>query len=180
MKYQFEINMTDKNYYDFNKWCMFNLPANKKANLRGRLWVPVIFMFFLLLDFITGKELEYIGFGFVLYAVVSIIWILVFKYLVLGILKMKIKGIKKSGKLLYSKVANVQFLEDSIIEVTDKKRIELLYTAISDIAIDKGKSIYIFENHISAIIIPFTVFKTDEEREEFINFINEKSNKVSN
>ncbi len=68
----------------------------------------------------------------------------------------------------------MEFYEDFFVAITEKSRSETKYDALYKIIINEEKAIYIYHNALVADIIPFGVFKTETERCEFLDFINEK------
>ena len=62
----------------------------------------------------------------------------------------------------------------------DQIRTDLPELCIGDtvkvhVKVNEGKAVYIYQNSVQAFIVPFSAFKSDEERKEFIAFISEKA-----
>ena len=84
---------------------------------------------------------------------------------------------KKNGKLPYSDYATLEFFDDYFLETTENTKTEVKYDAVFKVRVNKPKAIYIYQNTVLAYIIPFDAFASDTEREKFIEFIYQKSNK---
>jgi len=84
---------------------------------------------------------------------------------------------KKHGKLPYSNASTIEFYDDYFIELTENTKTEVKYDAVLKIRVNNPKGIYIYQNAIMAYIIPFKAFNSNDEKSEFLNFINQKISK---
>lgn len=84
---------------------------------------------------------------------------------------------KKHGKLPYSNISTLEFYDDCFIELTENTKTEVKYDAILKIRVNNPKGIYIYSNVIMAYIIPFEVFNSNDEKNKFLDFINQKMSK---
>ena len=177
MLYKFECRITDRDYYEFNKYHTTDSPDAKKSGLIGKLYVPVIFFIMFIYYIIRGDDWYTLSFVLILFAIVSIIWIFSLKPLSLFFLKLNIKFMKKNGKLPYSDYAALEFFDDYFIETTENTKTEVKYDAVFKIRVNEPTAIYIYQNAVLAYIVPFDVFDSITERDEFIEFIKLKTNK---
>ena len=179
MLYQFHTVMTEKGYYEFNKYHLVDSPEMKKNLLRWKLYVPCLFVLLLLSYYLRGEEWYYIGVVSIFYALISLAWFFLVKPMILLYLKCYLKRMKKKGKLLYSKNATLDFYEDYFVEVTEETKTEVKYQAVLKVRINEPYGVYIYHNAVLAYIIPFDAFKNEEERQEFLAFIHRKTEQTS-
>jgi len=173
MLYQFKYTLSEKDYMEFNKYHLLNAPSNKRGIIVLRLLLPLIFLVYLLFSFFLFEEHSSLLIEFIIFAVISVIWFFIVKPLLIFNLKLRIKMIKKDGKLPYGKDVLVQFDEDSFIETIHEAESKANYKIIEKIAVGKNAA-YIYINAMQAVIVPFSVFETNEQKNEFLAFINKK------
>jgi len=77
------------------------------------------------------------------------------------------------GKLPYGRNTLIRFQAEYIFEMTDEAETKLKYKNIEKIIFGKDV-IYIYTSAIQAFLIPFSVFETQEKRDEFCAFLNQK------
>lgn len=170
--YQFKYALNESDYFEFNKFHMFNSPSGKKNIIMLRVFLPLLFVIMLLVsfsDYEDKKEFIYLCVG---YAIVSAIWCFIVKPLYFIILKSNLKRIKKDGSLPYGKEVSIKFDDECFIEDTDQIETKIQYSKVERIAL--GYAIYIYFSAIQASIVPFSAFENNREREEFLSFLNSK------
>lgn len=177
MIYRFECKTTDKDYYEFNKYHTTDSPDVKKSGMISKLYVPALLLIMFIYYIIRGDDWYTLSFAFILFSAVSIVWFFSLKPLLLFFLKLHIKFMKKNGKLPYSDLAILEFYDDYFLEQTENTKTEVQYNAVFKVRINEPKAIYIYQNAVLAYIIPFDVFGSNAERDEFIDFIHQKTNK---
>ncbi len=173
--YKFEYSLTDSDYIKFNIFHTFNSKSGKKNMLTLRLIVPVILFFILFIPLINKENRDIIFFSstIFIYLVSSIICFFLAKHFQIYFIKKMVKRIKKDGKLPYGKNNLIKFDQNFIYEVNDKIETKTKYTVLENIMVDDN-AIYIYFSAIQAYIIPFRVFENDEQKEAFLEFINDK------
>ena len=77
----------------------------------------------------------------------------------------------------YSNYSVLEFYDDYFVEQTENTKTEVQYDAVFKIRINNSKAIYIYQNAVLAYIIPLDVFESNTDREKFIDFISQKTNK---
>ena len=97
MNFQFEVNVTEKDYLDYNLFWQFKSPYGKKQILTYRMVFALLFGVLILLtllkgDFSTDSIIESIFYLFFLILVE-----IFFKRLTTSIFKSTIKSLKKKG-----------------------------------------------------------------------------------
>ncbi len=174
MRYSFDVDISEKDYYDFNLYHLFNSERGKKAILRSRLLVPIVFLLYILYQYFRGQDFTVLCFVSVIYLVMSLIWFFTVKPLEKLILKLRIASILKKENLPYTSKYTLEFYEDFFVEITEKSRSETKYDALYKTVVNEGKAIYIYRNALVADIIPVGVFKSETDRCDFLDFINKK------
>ena len=170
VRYQFEFQISEKDYIDFNYY------VHKIITKRAEWFLRTVFiLLFLLMLPILGSWFSY--FLLLSYAVVLIlsfagVWL---RWTV----NLSIRGLKKRGRLPYGKKYNLQFQEDFVFETEDETETKYPYTKIEKVKINKDV-MYIFVSVMQAHIIPLSVFETEEQQNEFMTFINHKIDTLEN
>jgi len=172
--YQFEFKLDDSDYLEYNKYHRFNSPSGKKNLLIMRLLAPIFYVAFLILTYENPIKLII---NFFFFAIISVIFFFIAKPIDILFLKLTLKAIKKDGKLPYGNDVLIQFDEDFFVETTNESETKTNYSKIEKIAVGK-KAFYIYVNALQAYIIPFSVFKTEQHRDDFLAFINNKTRTI--
>ena len=175
MNYKFDVNLTDKDYTDFNIFWMLKSPYGKKQMLKSRLILSVIFILAVLYVLITGEGIlenfVFIGLMVVMLALFQLFMSRFFAFS----LKNQFKTLKKSGKMAYSPESTMEFYDDIFVEYTEENKNEHKYTTIERISLVGDKIIYIHINNVMAYLIPISSFNSEEELRSFIDFIKTKA-----
>lgn len=182
MLYSFDVILKYDDYYEFNKFHMFNTAKGKKSLLFLRFYIPAILFIFLLFRTVSNFTFEIFLVDLSVNLIISVAWILVVKPLGIMILKLHLSAAKKKGTMIYDELSMVEFYDDYIRETTADRTTELKYSSIKEVYENEGKAVYIYQNAIMAYIIPVALFSSAEEKKEFIDFIIKKiqSNKENN
>jgi len=182
MLYQFEYNLGEKDYLDFNVF--HNVKASENGSKKSIIiFFSAILVVFSLL-FIRNHGLNVATFiAIVIFMVIITLFFLLLTFLVkitrlnntftVLILKWQIKSIKKTGKLPFGKENTLRFFEDFMMSIEDGTETKMKYTNIEKVAAGDN-AIYIYFSAMQAFIIPFSVFSNEQERNEFYAFINQK------
>ena len=171
--YQFEYTMDENDYFEFNKYHLFENPANKKRVLIRRLMVPLACVVIWLIFLLLGADFDTLSVLLFVYSVFSVMWFLSYKYSLIFSLRRNIKAMKKQGKLPYSNEVIIQFNEDCFIETTSATETRTKYTNVEKVVLGKS-AVYVYMGAIQAYIVPFSVFETEKQKEEFCAFIENK------
>jgi len=175
VKYHFECKVDDNAYYEFNEYSMLYPNGKKQMFLRSKLLMPVLFLIMWVTNLVTGKDWEYLLISASAYFVVSVIWFFAVKPLNLLFLKINIKALAKKGKLPYWEHSRISFFDEYYIDESSDVKEETKYKAITHICDNKGKAIYLYQGTYRATIISYNSFESEAERNEFLSFIEEKT-----
>ncbi len=173
MPYKFDIQLTDKDYLDYNTFWMTKSPYGKKQLNSLRIMVAVVLLLFGLAMLVTD------GFSLsTLFKIIPLIIVLIVFECCLPLflkqtLKAQLKGMKKSGKMGYSPEAVVEFLDDRLVETTPVNKTEHYYSAIERVSVINGKIIYIHINNVMAYLLPIGCFESLQQYVTFIEFLKE-------
>ena len=175
MKFQFNVNTTDKDYFDYNKFWMLRSHYGKKQMMGFRIVIAVIFGVYIFISLYGGNFTVDSFISVIPMAILLIIFELLFSSLFILFLKGHLKSLKKKGKMGYSPSSVIEFYEDSFVETTPDNKTEQRYASIERISIVDNKMIYIHVNNIMAYMLPLSCFETKEQYYEFFEFIKTKS-----
>ena len=174
MKFQFDVNTTDKDYLDYNKFWMLRSHYGKKQMMGFRIVIAVIFGVYIFISLYGGNFTVDSFISVIPMAILFIIFELLFSSLFIFFLKGHLKSLKKKGKMGYSPSSVIEFYEDSFVETTPDNKTEQRYSSIERISIVDNKMIYIHVNNIMAYILPLSCFEIKEQYDEFFEFIKTK------
>lgn len=178
MKFKFDIKLTDKDYFDYNKFWMLKTPYGKKQLSLTRKILYLIFAIgiFILLFMKEITALTYITIGG--FAVICLLFQMLLTRFFIWSLKVQIKTMKKSGKMPFSPESHMEFDDETFIEYTTENKNEHKYSAIDRVSVVGSKTVYIHLNNVMAYMLPFDSFESVEEYNRFFDFIKTKVNIV--
>lgn len=178
MLYRFDVNLTEQDYYEFNRFHLFTSHYGKKQFEKIRILTSVIPLILFILRFasyvLSGFAAENLAVCIV-YILLSVFLFFISKPLVWFISKLQIKQMKKQGKLPFTPASTLEFYDDSFVEITPDNKTESKYSLVDSIYIVNGKMIYIFTNSVLAYMLPVKVFESEEQYNSFMDFITEKT-----
>ncbi len=134
---------------------------------------------FLVIFFITDADLLIILIEAILMTVISILWIVFSKKMFLRSMKKNIGKMKKEGRLPYYSESTLKFDEEHLYVITPDMEIKSKYSMIEKIILAE-KVIYIYVGSVQAYVLPLTAFSGETQKQEFLNFINAKIERISN
>ena len=174
MKYKLDVSMTEKDYYNFNKFHMSHSPYGKRSQRSAYIIATVMALLIALMSLIIeGVTLTTMLMLFP-YAIVIASILALIKPLSLLILKIQITVMKKRGKLPYSASSTLELYDDFFVEITETERREVKYTGAEGIMVAEDGSVYIYMNSLMAYILPVGTFESDEVRDEIREFLLDK------
>lgn len=177
MKFRFNVNLTEDDYYEFNRFHMIKSEFGKKQILKMRIFVAV-FIVIVSLGLLFADDFSYESF-ITLIPLAVILIVVEFGYVKLTemILKLQLKSMKKSGKMGFDPTSVLEFYDDAFVEITDTVRTEQKYAVVESININNGQILYIYVNNIRAYLLPLSSFETKEQFGDFIDFLKQKTGK---
>lgn len=180
MKFRFNVNVSEHDYLDYNKFWMLRSPYGKKQMLTLRVLVNVVFAVFIFISCFGFAE------GFATDILISIILLLIllllFNVFLNKMFSFSLKGqlvaLKKKGKMAYSPSSVIEFFDDSFVETTADNKLEHKYSAIERVSVVDNKMIYIHVNNVMAFMLPIASFESMMQYDSFLEFIKGKCNSI--
>lgn len=169
--YSYHIALNEQDYYEFNLTYNFSIAANRKTQMLSKYLFPVIW---LILAFIGTFTSEYPIVGYIIFGLIAIGWIILYRPIQEMFLESQVKRLRKIGKMPFDKEATLTFSEDNFTETTELVECTIKYAAIERIIIGQ-KALYFFINASSAYILPVTVFADEAEKEALLAYVKEKT-----
>ncbi len=179
MNFQFNVNLTENDYLEFNKFHAIRSPyaqkiikSSKLGNILMLLCAAVAFV-----SDIMDAEAKYSYFVLplvVLYFALQLLQPRILNWSV----KFTVKNLKKKGKLPFTSSAVLEFYDEYFTETTESTKTEQKYSCVERVCIVDNKVIYIFISSVQACILPISVFQSAEEYTEFLSFIKTKCSAV--
>lgn len=185
MAYQFSYLLTDDDYIDFQLFCFYEQHFGAKRGKFHRHWhwllplaVAVLLVPIILWAW-ANPVLPTIAFALLVGSFVCALYIFVFSLLGRNRrftrfrIKRVAKKLKARGKLPYHANVALSFGEDGLLEIADGIEQKVPYEHIQKIAVDR-EAFYIYIDLLRGFILPFSVFESPEQREEFLAFFQEE------
>lgn len=178
MKFQFNVNLSDQDYLDYNVFWAIRSPYGKKQVTAYRVVLAFVFLGFIFLSLYGGGFSTVSLVGVIPLVIVGVL-AQVFLTRFLGwTLKEYVKSLEKKGKMGYSPSSVIEFYDDNFVESAEFNRTEQKYSAIERISIVDNKVIYIHVNNIMSYILPISCFESEEQYKSFLDFIKTKSTNI--
>ena len=178
MKFQFNVNINEEDYLDYNKFWMLRSHYGKKQMTTLRIIFAVIIGVYILISLYGGNFTFDSFIGIIPMAILLILFELLLSPLFVLVLKSHLKSLKKKGKMGYSPSSVIEFYEDSFIETTPDSKNEQKYSVVERVSVVDNKVIYIHVNNIMSYILPFSCFESSERYNEFFEFIKTKCSNI--
>ena len=173
MKFKFNVNTTEEDYFEFNKFCFLMLPSAKKVIKNMRFFAAVLVVCLMVFLIWCGRIPLNIISVFVFF-ILLILGQLLIKPMILSNMNKSIASDKQNGKIKYSLSATLEFYDDKFIETTADTKTEQKYKTVEQVSIVKDKVIYIHISDAIAYILPFSCFDSDNQANEFLEFLKSK------
>ena len=74
----------------------------------------------------------------------------------------------------YSPVSEIEFYDESFVEITPDNKTEQKYSAIERVSVVTDKVVYIHVNNVMSYILPLTCFESKEQYDTFLDFVRSK------
>ena len=178
MKFRFNVNATDQDYLDYNKFYMLRSHYGRKRLPTLRIIIAVITAIFIFISLYRGNFTPDSFIRIIPIAILFILFELLLSPLYVSLLKSHLNDMKKKGKMGYSPSSVIEFHEDVFIETTPDNKTEQKYSAIERVSVVDNKVVYIHVNNIMSYILPFSCFESNEQYNEFFEFIKTKCSNI--
>lgn len=178
MLFQFNVNMTDKEYLDYNVFWLTRSPYGKKQMKSGRITIGALYIAFILITLLAGNFSAESFLSTIPLVILLVLFQLLLKRFLAWSLKGQIKTLKKSGKMGYTSNSVVQFNEDDFVDCAPDCKMEHKYSAIERISIVGNKAVYIHVNNVMAYTLPISCFENEKQYDDFLDFMRTKCDNI--
>lgn len=178
MYFKFSVYLNDNDYLEYNTFWNIRSPYGKKQILGARILLAVFFLA------IVFASLYSAGFsvpgllGVTPYFIALVLAEVFLNKFFILCLKGQIKSLKKNGKPAYSPVSEMEFYEESFVEITPDGSMSQKYSSVERVSIITDKVIYIHVNNIMSFILPISSFNSKEQYDGFLSFIKTKCRNI--
>lgn len=139
MLYRFDVNLTEQDYFEFNRFHLFTSHYGKKQFEKSRILISMIPLILRFASYVlSGFAVENLAVCIV-YILLSVFIFFISKPLVWFVSKLQIKHMKKQGKLPFTPASTLEFYDDSFVEITPDNKTESKYSLVDSIYIVNGK-----------------------------------------
>ncbi len=177
-KFHLDVTLSEQDYLDFNYLTLFRSAYGKKQILLCRITFGVMyFIFGGFLLFRNGISSASVWSSILALAVWVVAEIFLRKWLWM-FTKLHIKRLEKKKKNLYSAQASYEVYEQSFSETTPDAKTEVYYRVIDSISVVGGTVIYLHVNHVVSYILPVRCFVSQNQYEDFLDFMRSKCAKI--
>ena len=178
MLFQLNINLSEDDYLDFNKFHSFESMHGKKLINKTRIFfvlaMIILAALFLLVMGLTTFSITYAA----LLLLFTLLYMVFFKKILTRNVKTQIKRLKKVGKLPFDPVSTFEFHEDKMVEITALQRTEQSYSIFERICVVKDRYVLLYKSSVGAYILPVSQIKEQLNQEDFIEFLAKKCTNV--
>jgi len=178
MRFHFNVNLSERDYYDYNYFVALKSPYAQKHELKTRLVFSLIFISLAVLDVLFGDFLEAPIKSSIYYATYLIVFNALLRPFYCLIIKSAVKSAKKQSKPLYSPVSELEFFDDYFVDSTSDTKSEFKYSSVDRVSVIKGKAIYLHFNSMQSILVPDFCFTSAEQYKDFLEFIKTKCDNI--
>lgn len=174
--FQFHYALTDDDYIKFNFNHALYTKTGKQTTHATKLLVPCSLVLALLILPIH-HDFQLLMIELITFSIISILWIVFFKKIVLYNIKKSVCRTKKSGRLPYTENGTLTFDENFICDQAQTQENKTSYSLVEAIY-TTNEAVYIYINAMSAIILPYRFIENQTVFNNFINFLQEKTGKL--
>ena len=178
MRFKFHVNLNDNDYLNYHIFWTVKSPYGKKQMLNSRILIAILFTAISFFSLFGGGFSPAAWIGLIPYAILLVLSELLLNPLFCWILKRNIKSLKAKGKMGYSPVSEMEFYDESFVELTPDNKTEQKYSAVERVSVIADKVIYIHVNNVMSYILPRECFASKEQYAEFLGFIRTKCSRI--
>ena len=171
--FEFERTITENDYIRFNEHHALTFKTGKRGLLIYRFAMPYVSICFIFVIWAISRDWELVITNAVGLGILSLICILFAKNFYLSSVRRNIKLLKKNGKLPYDSNNHISFDETSFTDADENISSTYKYAAIETVYVTPT-DIYLYLNSTSAIIMPYSIFSSVDEINNFIAFLSTK------
>lgn len=179
MKYELKCKITDKDYIELNEFNILHTKELKKAYNKEHFLIPVLTVILCIAFLYIGyNNSQTAWLGSIIYAVIGVLWLILYRKLFRYKLKRQLKMAQKANRKLFSPESVAQFFDNRIVKIGGEQKYEIGYSAVKRIAVLADRIMYIFTDTQNTVVVQLSVFDNVEEKNEFFDFIESKTVKI--
>lgn len=171
--FRLNISLSDEDYLAFQMYTYWEIQGNKKRVLIYRLIAGFLIFSSFLLVAVQWIDTGEFSFSLAILSVLFILFMVFLKAIYKQSFKWHLANRKKAGKLPYDKTSTLIVEEELIRDLSAEMETTYHYAAFDKI-VEHGTTIYLMIDTLRAILIPATAFSDEEQRRQFIAFIEGK------
>lgn len=173
--YTLQYELTDEDYLKFNITHRFSTPALRQRTQIYRFGFAAMYaaLAVIWLFFFPSRTLNVI-FG-IAFAGIACFYLFGMTWRIKRSMRRSMDRLKSMGKLPYDTTITITFDEDGIHSVSENKEETTKYSAIERILLGED-AMYIYDSAATANLVPYRAFQTEQERQEFLDFLEAKTN----
>ncbi len=179
MKYKFNINITDEDYYKYNEFVILRSPYGKKSMLSLRLAIVIMLGMFTVMSFVMNGVTKGTLIALIPTAALIIIMQLVLNPVMKSTLKKQLKTLKETGKPAFSPQSVVEVYDDHFFETHADGEHKVRFASVERVSVIGEKYIYIHVNSSMGYIFPRESFESEAQYGEFEAFLSERCKELN-
>lgn len=175
MKFKFDININDDDFYKFNEFIILRSPYGKKSMMSLRLAIVVMLGLFSVMSFVMNGVTK----GTLIALIPTAALILIMQLVLNPVMKSTLKKQLKTMSDSFSPKAAMEVYEDKIVYNDKDGEHNLRLGALERVSIIKGKYVYLHASSSKGYIIPMESFESGEQYAEFESLLKEKCKEIN-
>lgn len=178
MLFRLNINLTDEDYFQYNRFHALETPQGKQSIKKAHtIFVLTIVVLSAMILSLQGWTLSS-----KLYCLAIGVWVIIYfatyKNTLDKNLRKQINRLKETGKLPFDPRSILEFHEDRLVEITDDTHTERRYVSIERVYVYKDSYIFLYKSSMGAYVLPLPQVRAQVNQEDFIRFLSQKCNTV--
>ena len=178
MLFQFQVDITEQMYIDFNAFVMTHTDYGKAQIRKFRIAFTILSAMAMLYTVFSGGPSVAGLLGCIPLLAVWALFMWLFPRMLVAATKASVRDMSKKGKLCFDPHAELVFYDDHFEEIVPDKRTSQAYTTLERICVDSGKAVYLHMDAMRAYIVPMASFASEEQYQQFLGFLDGKVGKV--
>ena len=174
MRFNFDVKLTDEDYFTFNEFHAKHSSMGKKTTLFAKVVSSLIFLIGAAFILINGGINPPTVTAAVVLLAGAVGCFLSFNKLHSKIFRLQLKALMKKEKMPYTPDSVMEFYDDCFKEISPENKSETVYTALEKVSVLRNRYVYLFLDGMRGYIIPVDCFSGIDQQEEFIGFLKEK------
>ena len=174
MIYTFSYNIDNNDYLQFVKYHHGNSRDSRRRILFSQLVIPAVFAIWITMQLANSQNPAATMTMGIVFVIFSIVWIFFLsKHLLWLSMKSNLTAMQKNNTLPFDSKIRLELGDENICQITENSETKVIYSDIEKIT-QGPNAIYVYISATQAFIMPFSVFDSDIQRNEFLEFLRKK------